>query len=148
VRKVDVDGVITTAVGGGDRQAETRPAVTDVWLEAPDGLAFGADGTLFVGSDGQLIRVSPELPGLSVDDIVLPSEGGEILYVFSGRGRHLSTRDAFTGVALLTFDYDDAGQLVAVTDVDGLKTQIERNSKGIPTTTAGSSPRPTRWAAR
>ena len=137
VRRIESTGRISSVVGGGSRPATEMPAATNVHLSAPDGLAFASDGSLFIATEDGLVRVTPELPGLGLDDIVLPSESGELLYVFDGRGKHLSTRDAFSNVTLLEFEYNERGQPTAIIDRDGLRTSIERNDDGTPTTIVG-----------
>ena len=55
------------------------------------------------------------------------------MYVFDRNGRHLATKDALTGATLLTFSYDSAGRLAAVTDADGDALGVERSASGDPT---------------
>jgi YD repeat-containing protein len=65
-------------------------------------------------------------------EIAIPSQDGGEVYIFNLDGRHLRTEDAVTGVLLYRFEYDAAGRLMAVIDVDENTTTIERNANGDP----------------
>ncbi len=63
VRRVGPDGLISTAAGTGRRgfDGDNRQAV-DAQLNAPTGLAFGPDGSLYIADDGndRVRRVRPD----------------------------------------------------------------------------------------
>ncbi|NCA72738.1 MAG: hypothetical protein EOM91_22310, partial [Sphingobacteriia bacterium] len=104
-------------------------------FRSPRDVAIAPDGSIFVSdSDNHRIRrISPILPGFDASDIAIASEDGRQLYRFNSAGRHLSTQDSLTGAVLDRFDYDAAGRLIAMTDVDGNVTRVERDADGRPT---------------
>ena len=73
------------------------------------------------------------MPGVSVSDVLIPSEDGQELYQFTSSGRHLRTLDALTGAVLYQFAYDAAGRLTQIKDGDGNITTVERDAAGNPT---------------
>ena len=75
-------------------------------------------------------RIGPALPGLQSSDLVqVASRNGQEVYVFDRSGKHLSTRDALTGVTRFQFAYDAAtGMLATITDRDGQVTRVERDT--------------------
>jgi RHS repeat-associated protein len=139
IRVVTPDGLLGTIAGGGAGViADNGPARSGVVsLVGANGFALDPLGRLVVidasaGGDGTLRRVERELPGLTLADILIPSEDGHQVYVFDSTGRHLHTLDALTGAALLSFGYDSAGRLISITDADNNVTTIERNANGDP----------------
>lgn len=121
-------------LGGGDRNLEDEeimvPAL-DYHLVAPSDIAFGPDGALYVADrfGRKVVRLSVVSTAAYRGNIVASEDGAEY-YVFDGNGRHLSTHDSATHVAIYTFAYDDDGLLVGITDRDGDLTQIHRDSDG------------------
>jgi uncharacterized protein (TIGR03437 family) len=64
VRRVSKDGTISTFAGSGivrptPSNADGTPA-TKAYLELPGGLAFGADGTLYIAASGVIDSVTPD----------------------------------------------------------------------------------------
>jgi YD repeat-containing protein len=137
VRCVAPDGIITTVAGNGavGLSGENGPAPRARLFE-PRGLAVDQEGrVIFADSlNHQVRRVEQVLPAYAPDDFLIASEDGSQLYVFDRTNRHLRTLDARTGVAVLTFHYDDPdGRLLtAVEDGDGNVTTILRDGTGAP----------------
>ena len=142
VRRLGPDGIVRTVAGNrtvsysGDGGPPTQAGTAD-----PRGLAFGPDGTLYMAtahgttiSSDRIRRVRSALPGLiGVADIVLASQDGSGVYVFSAEGRHLRTLNALTNAVIHEFGYDSAGRLITVTDGDQNVTTIQRDANGNPT---------------
>ncbi|HEX6369715.1 MAG TPA: RHS repeat-associated core domain-containing protein [Longimicrobium sp.] len=142
VRQVAADGIITTVAGGGPCSDNVDPTCGDggtataARVGSPRSVAVGRDGALYVaeGFRKRIRRVATPLPGYTDQDIAIVSQDGEEIYYFTPEGRHLRTRDALTGVIRYAFDYDSAGRLAAVTDVDGRVTTVTRDgSTGMAT---------------
>ena len=137
VRKVTTDGVIRT-IGGtgsfsgplGDEGLATQATINDAF-----GVEATPDGRVLVSDTGnyRIREIRPPMPDFSEGDVMLPSDDGSEAYKFDGTGRHLETRDAFTRARLWKFDYDAAGRLTTLTDVDGDVTRIERDAGGAAT---------------
>ena len=123
VRKVTTDGIIRTIAGTGrfsgplgDEGLATQATINDAF-----GVEATPDGRVLVSDTGnyRIREIRPPMPGYAEGDVLLPSENGQEAYKFDRTGRHLETRDAFTRARLWKFDYDGAGRLTTVTDVDG-----------------------------
>jgi RHS repeat-associated protein len=125
------DGVtMTKVIGGGDVDGRFRSIPASMAnLENINGIHVAPDGTIYIASD-RIYKLESVLPGLGETDIALPSPDGSQLYIFDGDGRHLETRDALTQSTVLSFQYDEAGRLAAVTDDAGQQTVFNRNNAG------------------
>lgn len=135
IRRVSPDGMIATVAGNGTSgySGDLGPP-TQARLGFISGLSIGPDANLYIADayNYRIRRISSLMPGFSDHDIFFPSENGMELYHFDITGRHLRTLDAHTGAVLYSFTYDDAGLLIAVTDVTGNVTFIERDAQGNP----------------
>ncbi|MEA3209504.1 MAG: hypothetical protein QOE70_2561 [Chthoniobacter sp.] len=136
VRAIAADGLVTTVAGDGQPgfAGDGGPA-TAAHLNFPSSLAAAPDGGLYIADsfNNRIRRVAPPLPGFTATQVAIPSEDGTQLYRFDAAGRHLETRDTFTGAVLFTFAYNADGQLAKLTDGDGNETTIERTTAGAPT---------------
>jgi RHS repeat-associated protein len=134
VRRVGPDGVITTVAGigpgngyyGGDGGPATAAILTNYDSRGIGGIAVGPDNSLYVSDLTRIRVVRPVLPDFVVSDLLLPSEDGREIYLFSNTGRHLKTLDALTGGVRVQFGYDAEGYATTVTDGSGNVTTIER----------------------
>ncbi|MGC4068861.1 MAG: RHS repeat-associated core domain-containing protein [Polyangiaceae bacterium] len=133
IRRVTPDGLIQTVIGGGTNAIADGLLATYVKLDEPDGIAMGADGTLYVATKSDVLSVAPGLPELSEKETLIPSSDGSTLFRFDHRGKHLATIDAVTGVTELEFGYDAQGFLRSIFDESGLETTIERDAEHHPT---------------
>ncbi len=130
IRRVTPDGVIQTIAGGGDAKLTEGQLAEKLKLDAPDGIAFGNDGALYIADVGAVYKVAPGLPEISDHETLIPSTDGHIIYRFDSQGRHQETIDAVTGVSQLSFRYTDAGLLDKIVDKFGLATTFERGKDG------------------
>ncbi|MGQ9779050.1 MAG: NHL domain-containing protein [Bacillota bacterium] len=140
IRRVGPDGIITTVAGTGAAGygGDNGPAI-GAKLYYCTRITMGPDGSLYIADtyNHRIRRVSPVFPGFTPGEYAIPSEDGSHIYRFDVQGRHLATLDALTGKVLYTFHYNDQGLLVAIEDVDGNITSIERDSFGNPTAIVG-----------
>lgn len=125
IRRVTTDGLIQTVIGGGTAAIADGVLATNVKLDEPDGIAMGPDGSLYIATMSNVLKISPALPEISEKDNLIPSEDGRTLYKFDYRGKHLETIDAMTGVTQLKFGYKD-GFLTSIADESGVTTTIKR----------------------
>jgi len=136
VRRIRPDGLINTVVGDGvagntgDRGPARRARVNRV-----EGITFLQDGSMLISDDAKVRKVSPPLPGLAGGQQAVASADGRQLMVFSAAGRLLQTLDAVTRDTIYSFAYNDARQLIRVTDQNGRVTEIERDMAGRPIAT-------------
>ena len=136
IRRVGVDGIISTVAGDGYKDGYGRGRfrgdgglATQASLYYPQGIAIGPDGSLYIADtdNHRIRRVGPALPQFSVGNLFIPSESGALLYEFTSNGRHLRTLDSITGKAVYTFSYNENGYLAEIEDLDGDLTRIERD---------------------
>ncbi|MCP5057566.1 MAG: hypothetical protein GY937_12695 [bacterium] len=134
VRRIEPDGIITTAVGTGvggnpgDNEIALAANISPIRMVAP------ADGSIALGTSNRIFRLSPALPGFDAGDLLVPAEDGSELYVFDPFGRHTETREPLTLATLMTFAYTSPGNLLATaTDANGNVHTIQRDAQANPT---------------
>lgn len=136
IRKVSVDGIITTVAGNRARGfSGDGGSATAAMFNFPYGVATDPLGNLFIADyyNNRIRKVALPLPGFNGNDLLIPSTSGTQLYHFDSAGRHLRTLNTKTNAVIFSFAYDTAGRLIEITDGDGNKTLIERDSAGQPT---------------
>ncbi len=136
IRAISPDGIIRTIAGSGN-ECTKRPCGDDgpalqanLWL--PRDIAVEPNGSVYIADSNlnQVRQVTPALPGVRLSDILIPSEDGALVYVFSSSGRHLRTVHALTGATLYEFHYTDDGQLWKIEDGDRNITEFKRDPNG------------------
>ncbi|KYF54601.1 hypothetical protein BE04_15585 [Sorangium cellulosum] len=148
VRRISPSGLMYTVVGSTASRTATDPCrikhcnigapATAAAILMPEALLVSPDGSLLIADShyddsGLIARVGAPLPGLSTSNVAVASKDGSELYVFTDKGRHLSTLDTLLGVTRYQFGYDAGGRLTTITDVDNQVTQIVRDASGAPT---------------
>jgi RHS repeat-associated protein len=135
VRRIALDGTLLTYAGNNScgYSGDGAPAQQGSIGQAST-LAAGPSGDVYVAdySNRRVRHLHTALPNFTSDELVLASEDGGEVYVFSSDGRHLRTVNALTGASRFTFAYNAAGRLVSITDGDGDVTRIERDASGRP----------------
>ena len=84
--------------------------------------------TLFLGDGSQRNGYQLGVPVSYNGDLLLTSEDGGEVYVFTTAGQHLQTLLPLTGAPKYQFGYDTAGKLVTITDASGNITTVQRNA--------------------
>ncbi|MFH1674773.1 MAG: RHS repeat-associated core domain-containing protein [Pseudomonadota bacterium] len=137
IRKVDTSGMITTFAGTGDAgYSGDGGAAVEAQMGSPYGVAVDSEGTLYIAdSANQRIRkVAPQstfVGAMNLGEVPFADENG-LGHTLSSAGRHEKTIDLNTGETLLTFDYNENEQLIAITDRFGNQTIIQRDAAGTP----------------
>jgi RHS repeat-associated protein len=131
VRVVTPDGVIHPLTGGGTQMAKEFVPAQDAHFDQPRLIAVEPSGRVLIGdySAGIMYRLVPFLPGPDPDGYTIASDDGMSYFAFDRTGRHLKTVDALTSQTVASFEYDDAGRLLAERDVYGRALTIARDSK-------------------
>ncbi len=145
VRRMRPDGSITNFAGTGGEPytciVDSCPS-TQIAISFPLGLVAAPDHSLFLSEANQFIyagilHLTAGIATATVAQTTVASSDGTEAYVFDGRGRHLRTVDAVTGVILAQLGYDAAGMLTSVKDRDGNITTIARDAQENPTAVVG-----------
>lgn len=89
------------------------------------------NNVLYLG-DGSIRNASSlgQVTASSDGGYLIASDDGQQVFKFDAAGQHTSTLNAFTGATVLTFGYNPAGLLIAVTDGDNQTTTFNRNARG------------------
>jgi YD repeat-containing protein len=88
---------------------------------------------LYLGDGRMRSAAKVQAPVRLNGKVYLTSEDGGEIYVFDGSsGRHLQTLRPLTGAIVYNFGYDNAGELISVTDAYGNLTKIMRDAKEHP----------------
>jgi len=138
IRRVSPGGKITTYAGNGDDYQGVYDGDGTGALSAnlgyPLTVAVSPDKSVYIAGSmfARLLKIAPMYPGYTDDTLSIPSEEGNELYTFDSQGRHISTINTLTGTPVYTFEYDTAGRLISITDMDSLNTLIVRDDKGNP----------------
>jgi len=122
IRKVGPDGIIKTIAGINTADSNSnKSAATQAFLEAPKNVVIAPDGGIFISDflANRILKVE-NLPFLSTKlsngQVYVTDRNRENAYIFDATGRHLSTLDLDTNQFLLTFDYDQDGNLISIND--------------------------------
>ncbi|MCG7940360.1 MAG: PKD domain-containing protein [Candidatus Thiodiazotropha lotti] len=75
---------------------------------------------------------SSEIPYGTAGNIIVPSEKGDEVYVFSETGRHIETRHTLVNTPKYEFHYNEDGILIGIEDGYGALTAIQRDALGSP----------------
>jgi RHS repeat-associated protein len=139
IRQVDTQGIITTIAGTGEDCyyspypcGDNGPATAAQFDNVYD-LALAPNGDLYAQDWQRIRRIR-----LSSSAVLIPSEDASQVYVFDPSGRHLKTQNAYTGKDIYTFQYDAAGLLVGIENMNKLKTTIDRDASGTPKSITGT----------
>jgi RHS repeat-associated protein len=89
--------------------------------------------TLFFGDGTQRNGQHLGTPVSFNGNLLLTSEDGSEVYVFSAAGQHVATSRPLTGAIEYKFGYDSAAKLITITDASGNVTTIQRNASEQPT---------------
>jgi RHS repeat-associated protein len=137
VRKVDINGIITTVAGTGlyGYSGDNGPATKAQLGSGVMDVAVDNGGSFYIADTGNM-RVRKVDPSQNTA-FILSSDPSDnqfledgVGYIFASDGRHKETIDLNTGTVLETFGYDANGRWVSVTDRFGNQVTIERNASG------------------
>ena len=130
--KVDTDGILTTVAGlifSHGFSGDGGPP-KDAYLCFPYDVSFDNYGNLYI-ADSCNNRIRKVDPPLEDGDLPFAEENG-LAYIMSTAGRHESTIELDTGVAIREFGYDENNNLISITDQFGNQTTIDRYPDGTP----------------
>jgi RHS repeat-associated protein len=133
VSHIGPDGMISTALGGGT-EGFIEGGSIDFSLPSHVTISVTGDGRLLasVPEMGRILLIEDVLPGIGLDEYLIPSDDRRQLYHFDRHGKHQRTLDAVTGDVIYTFGYDSAGKLADITDRAGNRSEVHRESNGDP----------------
>jgi RHS repeat-associated protein len=118
-----------TPGAGGDYVASNDASMIGGWTLSVHHAYDPGSNTLFLGDGRQRNGFQLGTPVSFNGNLLLTSEDGREVYVFSSStGQHLQTLRPLTGALEYQFGYDNAGELVTVTDGSGNVTTIQRNA--------------------
>jgi YD repeat-containing protein len=141
LNKISTKGILTNIAGPCDDPFLLSPCpvsyeeggIAGSSFVMPLNITIGEDNTLyFADGSNKVLNIYPTLPSFNNNQIFLPSESGAEIFVFNEEGTHLKTLDRLTNKVLFEFEYNNKGKLVAIKDMDGLQTSIQRDSSANP----------------
>jgi len=137
IRKINVDGIITTVTGNGEfgYGGDGATATTAV-LARPTGLTLDARGNLYFtdSANYRVRKVGPPSAFSAFDysgDIFFAESSGQG-HILSSAGLHIATVNLNAGIDLYDFEYDDDNQLTAISDQFSNLITIQRDDGGLP----------------
>jgi len=122
-----------TVAAGGDSLAIALAAMFGGWTLNVQHAYDPTSNTLFLGDGTQRNGYELGTPVSFNGNLLITSQDGGEVYVFSPQGQHLQTLLPLTGAVEYTFGYDASFGLVNVTDGAGNVTTIQRNASEQPT---------------
>lgn len=135
IRKVSPEGIITTVAGNGILGYDGDGGIsTGAKLNLPIAVALSPNENLYIADyyNHRIRRVVPPLPSFTLENMMVASNSGALVYMFDNEGYHQSTVDTVTDAPIYKFLYDDRGNLVEIEDRNSDITRIERNNNGDP----------------
>lgn len=133
VRRVSPDGIITTVAGTGVSgfSGDNGPALKAQLFQA-QGITISPDGIVHVvdSVNNRIRKLTPPYPGFDAPISRIPSTDGSLVFEFDKQGRHLTTRDAYSGAVRMSFGYS-GNALRDITDSSGRKITINRSATEI-----------------
>lgn len=158
IRKVTPDGIIFRLAGlYGENPYHYSPSSVEdeggfnfnngpaaaTRLSFPNQITLGPNGSVyfnerlelyFEDKGNSMVRIiESDTDYFDGDENAIVSRTGSEIYVFDLQGKHLRTEDALNRNHIFEFEYDSAGLLHKIIDIDGLETIVERNTSGKPT---------------
>lgn len=118
---------------GGSSAASADAAVLGGWTLSVHHVYDPRTHTLFLGDGTQRNGYQLGTPVSLNGHVLITSEDGSEVYVFTTAGQHLQTLRLLTGALEYQFTYDAAAKLIKVTDASGNVTTIQRNAAEQPT---------------
>lgn len=122
-----------TSGAGGNSIATSVASMLGGWTLSVYHAYDPATNTLFLGDGGQRNGSQLGTPLSYNGNLLVTSEDGSEVYVFTTAGQHLQTVRPLTGALEYQFAYDTAGKLITVTDANGNVTTIHRNTSEVAT---------------
>jgi len=113
----------------GDAVATADAAMLGGWTLSVHHAYDAGTNTLFLGDGSQRNGYQLGTPVSFNSTLLLTSEDGSEVFVFSSKGEHLQTLRPLTGALVYQFGYDSKGSLVTVTDATGNTTTIQRDAE-------------------
>ncbi|MEA1901712.1 MAG: sugar-binding protein, partial [Thermodesulfobacteriota bacterium] len=135
IRKVDINGIITTVAGNGTSgySGDQGPAA-EAQLNMPIDLAVDVAGNLYIADtyNNRIRKVEFSSVTGTIGEELIFVEADGVGHVMSGDGRHQKTTDIDTGITLYEFGHNKNKELVLITDQFDNQITIDRNSSGVP----------------
>ena len=133
IRRISPDGIIETVAGStstGAFSGDGGPSI-QAGLNNPHGIAIDPSGNLYIADRMNLrVRKVDFHYARSIDLTSMEIFMGDPVrgegYVFDRTGKHIRTVDLDTGITLFTFEYDQDGKLISITDRFGKSTILHR----------------------
>jgi len=134
IRRINPDGILNTIAGNGeygqrDYEFEGAPALA-AGMSYPHDISITADNEILIVDNYHIHKISPTVPGFSIDEYLVPSESGKEIYVFNQYGHHLKTHDINSGNLVYQFDYNEDKRLTSLHDAYDNVTTFERGGAG------------------
>ena len=132
LREISAAGTMRTLSRGSRPFSADRQHPLFVVRMDPVALTLDSNGKVLYADarESSVRQIAWTLPGYSGSETYISSIDGREQYVFDAEGRHIVTRDRYTGVIVWRFEYDAGGLLAGIRDREDALTTIERDANG------------------
>lgn len=126
IRKIGLDGIINTFIGGGSIYKKgLEVSLQRLRIRSVRSIDFDSEGNIYLlDYFGSIVQISSSQIITKGDNFIISKDGTQY-FEFDSKGYHLATYDSLTNDVIYKFNYED-GLLTEIIDANDKKTTIGR----------------------